>query len=547
MPTSFVVADPSEPSVFRSGLDRRAKKLIDMIDPGQHDLESRVSGGVAKLAREFNDGKIELPEPALPQLARGVAKSLVEDATFGVVDMPDVDDEAPGMRIARMFGSAVGYMLPFGAALKGARALSLGRKGIAATGGLYGLAENEARAVAADEETSNTARILHTGLGSLFFGIAGPAETAAKMGNLVAREPLGISARYRNLPKVWRRADPNAFPEHERELVRNFNALHKHITPGEIDASELTKVAQAVRRGEKVPEDYVVAPIDTPNLARLLKGARLDKDEAARITPFVAPTRGIEPFKLGRFGAVEPATGRTAATEASVGSESIADAQKYMESQLSPSIAETAAAKQTTTRASEATQEELINRAAMLSRRRQAAHEAGTGDVGRTIVTPSGDVMSEAQAVARRGKPKTAKPFEATLGLGTRRKELGASKGGIEYFDKETNERIAKVTYVKLVPTEGGARAAGGPLTSELGNRVIPATINDGDIMILELDVAPGWSEAILMNMRTQFGARFAMPSKQGLQGLSFRTGGRRVEGAEDVIQFENLIRKRGR
>jgi hypothetical protein len=567
--------------------------LVDMLDPTRYTLTERQRGDVAKYISEYNSrsfvpggGEFGLreapradisgsqitpvpPTPSLPGQAREVGAGIIGGATLGVVDLPHVEDETPSERIMRGIGFAIGLALPYAAAAKvagttkfvkagertikesrrliGGKTYNVRRMGIGAG---VAAAETEVLDLTQDVESSNTAKLIYAGLGSLFFRTRTPQQVQEGLGRLIVRES-SVMTRYRKLPETWKRLNPKDFPEKDREMIRGFNGLHKHITPGEINSDELARVAKLARKGERIPDDYVVTPIDTPRLKKLvdgLEGAELD--EAMK---YYGPAEGMGEFHIGSFGRVvagrklrragaadagarsqgpvkETSTRAASSGEASE-AETIAAARIKMESEFKPALG--AAGQQTATRQNKYVAQ--LERKAQVEeaqgRRGKPVSGASEGPPEGAIKDPQGREYTVDQALRKRGPVPTAHGFEEALEL--KSTKMGSLEGPWQkrYLDADGN-RVADVTYVRKGHKEY--------------DQYFPGDANTGDIMIIEFEPAPGWSQAIMMEMVHREGATFVKAAKRtGTRGLSHRLGARSVQDFEDIVRFGNVGKKK--
>lgn len=566
-------------------LEPTAQSLFDFVDENKVPLNGRVEPNIDKFLEEHKQkfpaaggfgirgepqvdpqtGAPVATQPSFPRLAVSAGSGIVKGATINLVNLPDLPEETTTERMVRGLGQVVGAGLAFGmtrqGVLLGGRLLGrqAGRKTLAVAGAGLGFAESRTD----PELQPSVARdIFAAGLTGAFMALAGPARVADDLRNIMLRDPAAVTARYRGLPsinKVLNRARLKDIPEDERELARMWQAFGRHIAPGEIQFDDLVNVTRRVRAGEKVSDDLVVAPIDTPGLARILKGSGLtDKEVSSAFSVPLGPKsrlpierqftsrfgavgRQPDEFSIGRFGRVE-ATTPTDTPSVTTPGLSIADDGASRITNIRKGLdGEKGKAALTSTRATEQAASARPARAVSSKQAIDDIVESGvSGSADRpllgTVTTPSGRVLTEGEALARRGKPKLA------AALGSVERQVvgsgGIARTSVRYINKETKEEVGRAVYVRLKPTKEGAQVVG-------TNEVIPSEAGKADFLIEVFNPAPGFSEAIVMDLRAA-GGRFIRGSRPGIKGLSRRLGGRPVEGTDDIIEFENLIVPRG-
>lgn len=635
-------------------MDGKARKILETIDPENYPIDARLNGDVAKIAREqFERGEESFgmaepametsegvpvpPKASMPALLSGVTETL----TFGAVRMPDLPNETPNTRLLRSVGNVIGWGIMDYATLGIGRAVGLGQAGLAAVG-----AGVEATRMTFDEyDDGLVAGTLQMGITALAFGMLGPKAVAEKSYHAMIRETLP-GVKYKPLHKTWERTKMSGvwrlkdkkfvfeeraikdIPEADKEMVRGFNALHKHITTGEIDFRDFREAVAKARRGEKIPEDYMVQPAEPSALKKIYSDI---SDDAWR---HLTPAAGLEEFHVGSFGKIvagkrksrmqhsakaetvaATAEGVVAGGATTVAGGTIAAALRRMEMARLPG-SETAASMQEAVRSSEALRggvvrlppdlagakpryaigrkmynvdfesdidkalyivaqrepskrdasylaflqghipnksvEELRNMGRGIRKMIKSEALAAQGDtvvmpaspldameasaaVGRGlqggsqaseyIVTPSGQRLTPDEALARRGPPRRAHAYEDVLSARVLSRKAKLEKGGYDrgftYVDSNTNEPFGTV---RLVETP------------------------QGEVMIIEFNVAKGWTEAVLLDMRARHGATLLRPTTQGEAGLAYRLGGRNVykdKTKTGVIDIRNIRSKR--
>lgn len=530
-------------------VDSKFKAILDHMNPEGHALDDRASGAVAKAMLD----EMYKPPLAPAQLAGYVhagVKGLAEGATLGVLNLPDIEDETPPQRLFRGIGSAIGSFAPWSRALTTAKAVGLGVKGMALTGAAAETAMLATRKITLDEEISPVGDIVAIGLSSLFFGLAGRAKAAELLSKHMAREPLGDAVRFARPHTTWTRLNPEGFMEEDRELIRGFNAFHENLPPEGIDYDGMLRVANMARSGKAVPENWMVTPLETPKLRSLADGLTPSETEGALkdyIPDFggygelskspwtqVVPQRGVKIEKPPEVGKGVPVKESRAAAEIDATPASTIEAAiKRMEAALEPTSVEV----QTATRSGAKevrplTNEEKDLALAQAARGERPKASSGTGEYERIIVTPRGDVMSEAQALARRGPAKTSHTFEESLGL--RAKEIEHRKGvWLRTYEDAKGNEIGRAFYLKR-----GEGPEGAP-------EYFPSDAALGDVLVVEWSHAPKWSQSVMMRIRHDLDPKYLYAPEVGVSRMSrHRLGAKRIEGS-DVVRFENVGRRK--
>jgi hypothetical protein len=271
--------------------------------------------------------------------------------------------------------------------------------------------------------------------------------------------------------------------------------------------------------------------------------------EAEDALKYYAPTAEMGEFHLGPFGRVVsgPKSGRVTTSKVAEpikespttteheGSPAavIEAARKRMEDALKPTSVDV----QTTTRSGARevrplTNEEKDIALAQVARGERPKAASGTGEFERIVVTPRGDVMSEAQAVARRGPYKTSHTFEEALGLKTKEGEYRKGVWFKIYEDTKGNE-IGRSFYIKR-----GIGPEGEP-------EYFPADADTGDVLIAEWSHAPQWSQAVMMRIMHDIKPKYLYAPEAGVSRMArHKLGATRIEGS-DVVRFENIGKKK--
>lgn len=511
--------------------------MLDQLDPNKVSLTRRLAPSLPPFYEDIT---------RVPEIANALSKGLVESATLGTIKLPEVKDETVPMRIARIGGGVLGAVIfqkglgligPAGETLSAAGAArALIGTGVAAGAGVA------KRYLHPDEEALLATDIFNAGMLGVMNAMFGPAQAkeiaerivlkmplqeALRAGQAVRRGALKALPKSTLNPKYFKESGERysgmmglyqrAISEEEAELSKTFQTIIKNVPKGEVDFRQLQELGKRAARGEALPHDITIDHDYSPlyELARDLPAG----------------------YRVLREPKYKGAIGETFAGE--------------------PTAAQVPTGKPDLRAVPDSPVQSMRKINAELDRRfgvAQTVETRGTSSVGGgasrplqgTITLPDGKVITEAEALARRGRPARA-PVEP----GDVRADLGAASmtsSRIIYTSKVTGEKAGSTTYVKLKPDIKGGKyydAISTPQGVEMHSRYVPIEVGDeAEYMITEFKPAQGFSDFMIRDLRGR-GIRFLKADRKTIHGMAKRLGATRV-GETDIYEFVNPKTVRG-
>lgn len=549
-----------EGPLAKETINKEANAIWDAMDPETQSETGRLHSLLPVFYKDIE---------RVPEIANAAAKGLVEGATAGMVRLPDLKDETTPMFLFRTMGYMLGAAAPISAASKllgGTRLVHGVAKAApllaqtASRTSTYGLTKVGRAAVGStvggiqsgiETQGDPVAIVLGTALGSLN-AFAGSRAVAKRRSAILAREafvPIGggeiAPPGIHPVNRTRLRGDEIQLAQLESEQAFAERLAKEKLRPGteeyiarwrrefdyDVQDPEAIDVveglAKRARAGEDIGSNMAVASEDVPAMLRSPKGLapkQADKlDDIESIALDGDPEELIEDAvrELRAEPELPRATANTIARPP--GTE-----PGLMAGQSKPSaIADIRASGRVGKYRVQPVEDPIEVPTG------QPRTHAATGKRREpVIVTRTGQVLTESQALNRRGKPARRKSIED---VDVFQEPLDPNTSKFRYFDKKTKSQIGSSTWARLSRVEGGAADPTG--------RVIPVRLGDNpEFMITELNMAPGYSDAILIDLRGR-GARFIQPTRPGIKGLATRFGGRKIKDAEDVVEFDPIPR----
>lgn len=537
-----------------------ARFAYDHTDPKVLDVVGRLDPGLPTFVRDID---------RLPDFARSAAKGLVTGASVGAIELPVVKDETTPMYMVRSAFTLMGGVIGFSAISAGARTVGLTTKlgqAVSQAGAFGGL--EAARRAQHDEEILTAGFALQTILAGTLGTLGGEEQGLKALRNFELREPMSVSTLYGSLKGGLKKTRLSEIDEDWREVVRSYENIIKATPKGEINFDQLRDLATRAAKGEAIGNNITIEYVDMPHLYQMVK-PRLNKYELEEL--FGRQGRAEELFggavpRAGasvRAGLAVTPEGEIAATRGTPAGSGPPSTPVSRLREANAELDRRLGVGQNAIESREASNlvDETIDISAKAggSASDEVAHAERLRDVvggsqnrasKGAVKLPSGRIISEEEAIRRRGRPASAPILSGDVEL--IRGSTGRGSSRVEYIHKPTGKRMGSATYVRLSregdktffrdmqlvdkgPSLGKVRVSRSYVPVEIGEKP--------EYMILEVKVSPGFSEYIVKDLsRSSSFAQFDPTTRSGrnFAALAKRLGvGEKVEGA-DIIQFKN-------
>lgn len=526
---------PAEPTyegpLAHETINKEAKALYDAMDPETLGREARAHSILPVFYKDID---------RIPEISKAMTKGIVEGATAGMVRLPDLKDETTPMFMFR----TMGYMLGAAAPLSAANKLLAGTRFVATRVSRAALGSAVVGTQSGLESGGDPkAILLGAALGTLN-ALAGPKAIAKRRAYIQSKEafvPTGGGAIAPEgthfVSKTRLRGDVIQQAQLEEEAAFAERLIKDKLRPGteeyvarwrrefnyDVQDPELLEVVEGLAKRSREGENFggnmasatedVAAVMRSPNGLAAKQADTLDDIEG--LTLEGDPEEMIEEATRKLRSAPETAT-RQRTEVKPPGTE--------------PPLLHEKPTKKSADTLTQAPEAPIAEEAIVYPR--STRRSASTGKRERIIVTPSGEALTESEALARRGPPSRRKSIDD---IDVVREDIDPNTAKFTYYDKGTKTEVGSSTWARLTRVKGGAADPSG--------RVIPVRVGDDpEFMITSIQGAPGYNDAIIIDLRGR-GARFVKPEKPTTAGIATRFGGRRVKDADDIIEFAPIPR----